>query len=191
VLIDVVGIEQRGFVEGFQQVLGNGLDEGLGVGTGFQCIELGRDGLFPAGVKFGGGFVEGGELAVAEDGGLDVRRRDAELAVAAMGGFLEQCGTHAGDDIPVGVEGVEIALRDAAAQVGGEILDVLGLGAVDVAGQVEVVVVFRIGDFRDGDHAGIAGHFELTGEGVHDAVDVLLAEPVLSMRMMQAGMPVP
>ena len=178
-LINVVGIEQRGFVKGFQQVLGNGLDEGLGVGVGFQRLEHRRDGFFPALEEPGGGFVEGSELVVAEDGGLDLRRRDAELAVAAMGRFLEESGAHAGDDIPVGMEGVEIALGDAAAQVGGEVLDVLGLGAVDVAGQVEIVVVFRIGDFRDRDHAGIAGDIALAGEGVHDAVDVLLAEAVL------------
>jgi hypothetical protein len=92
--------------------------------------------------EFGGGWVEGGELALAEDGGLDVRRRDAELAIAATGGFLEQRGTHAGDGIPVGVEGVEIALGDAAAQVGGEILNVLGLGAVDVRGRLRLQAFF-------------------------------------------------
>ena len=59
------------------------------------------------------------------------------------------------------------------------VLQVLRLGAVDVAREVEVVVVLRVADFRDGHHARVARDFGLAGEGVHDPVDVLLAEAVL------------
>ena len=84
------------------------------------------------------------------------------------------------------MEGIDIAVGDAAAQVGGEVLNVLGLGAVDVAREVEVVVVFRVGDFGDGHHAGVAGDFLLAVEGVHNAVDVLLAEAVLGAVLAEA-----
>lgn len=66
-------------------------------------------------------------------------------------------------------------------------MQVLRLGAVDVAREVEVVVVLRVGDFGDGDHAGVARvAFILTGEGVHDLVNVLLAEAVLRPVLLEA-----
>ena len=61
-----------------------------------------------------------------------------------------------------------------------DVLQVLRLGAVDVARQVEVEVVLRVGDLVDRHHAGVARiAFDLPGEGVDDAVDVLLAQAVL------------
>ncbi len=38
----------------------------------------------------------------------------------------------------------------------------------------------------NGHHAGVAGDFHLAGEGVHDAVDVLLAEAVLGAVLAEA-----
>jgi hypothetical protein len=68
-----------------------------------------------------------------------------------------------------------------------DVLQVLRLGAVDVAREVEVVVVLRVGDFRDGHHAGVARvAFILPGEGVHDLVEVLLAEAVLRAVLLEA-----
>ena len=61
-----------------------------------------------------------------------------------------------------------------------DVLQVLRLGAVDVARQVEVVVVLRVGDLRRPAPCGrSAGRFGLLREGVHDLVDVLLAQAVL------------
>ena len=60
-----------------------------------------------------------------------------------------------------------------------DVLQVFGLGAVDVARQVEVEVVLRVGDLGERHHAGIARHIGLPGEGVDDLVEVLLAQPVL------------
>ncbi len=117
---------------------------------------------------------------MAEDGGLHFGDGKLELAVAGAVGRLEQGGAQAGHDLPVVAEGIEVALGDAAAQVAVDVLQVLRLGAVDVAREVEVVVVLRVGDFLDGHHAGVARvAFILPGEGVHDLVDVLLAEAVL------------
>ena len=96
-----------------------------------------------------------------------------------------------------------------------DVLQVLRLAAVDVARQIEVEVVLRVGDLVERHHAGVARHVDLLGEGVDDAVDVLLAQAVLvavldealagvdhedalaagafslSSTRMQAGMPVP
>jgi hypothetical protein len=58
-----------------------------------------------------------------------------------------------------------------------DVLQVLRLGAVDVARDVQVVVVGL--DLGQGHHARSTGHLELAVEGVHDLVDVLVAQAVL------------
>ena len=179
VLIHIVGVEQRGFPKGFQQVLGQFLDQRLGfaaLGDAFQARGVG---FLPFGEQLGHGFIESGELGVAEDGRLDVSGGDFQLAVAGTVGLLEQRGADGGDDLPVGFERVNVAVRDAAVEMGVDVLNVLRFGAVDVAREVEVEVVLRVTDLGERDHAGVAGDFELAGEGVHDPVDVLGAEPVL------------
>ena len=60
-----------------------------------------------------------------------------------------------------------------------DVLKVFGLGAVDVARQVEVEVVLRVGNLGQRHHPGVARDVGLLGEGVDDAVDVLLAQAVL------------
>ena len=135
-------------------------------------------GLFPLGEERGRGLVERGELGVAEDGGLHLGDGKLQLAVAGAVGLFEQGGADAGDDLPVAVEVINIALGNAAAQVAVDVLHVLRLGAVNVARQVEVVVVLRVGNFLDGHEARVAGYLGLPGEGVHDPVDVLFAQAV-------------
>ena len=93
---------------------------------------------------------------MAEDGGLHLADRELQLAVAGAVGLLEQGRAHGGMTSSSSVEGVNVALGDAAAQVAVDVLQVLRLGAVDVAREVEVVVVLRVGDFRDRHHAGVA-----------------------------------
>ena len=100
---------------------------------------------------------------MAEDGGLHLGDGKLQLAVAGAVGLLEQGGAHAGDDLPVAAERIDVALGDAAAQVAVDVLHVLRLGAVDVAREVEVVVVLRVGDFRDGHHAGVARRLRPAG----------------------------
>ena len=60
-----------------------------------------------------------------------------------------------------------------------DVLQVLRLGAVDVAREVEVEVVLRVADLGQRHHARVARDFDLAGEGVHDLVDVLGAQAVL------------
>lgn len=56
----------------------------------------------------------------------------------------------------VACQGIDITGGDAAAQVAGDVLHVLGRLAVDVARQVQVVIVLL--DLREADHAGEPGH---------------------------------
>jgi hypothetical protein len=98
----------------------------------------------PPGEQLLGLRAPGGELGVPEDRGLDVGGGDLELGVAGATGLLEQRLPHAGEDLPVPLQRVEVAVGDAAAQVAVDVLDVLGLARVDVARQVEVEVVLRV-----------------------------------------------
>lgn len=45
------------------------------------------------------------------------------------------------EDGPGAAQGVEVAVGDAAEEVGADVLDVLGVGRVDVPREIEVVVV--------------------------------------------------
>ncbi len=60
-----------------------------------------------------------------------------------------------------------------------DVLQVLRLGAVDVAREVEVEVVLRVADLRQRHHARVARDFGLAREDIDDLVDVLGAETVL------------
>ena len=53
------------------------------------------------------------------------------------------------------------------------VLQVLWLSAVDVAGEVQVEVVLGVADLRERHHAGVVGDFELTRERVYDEVNIL------------------
>ena len=112
----------------------------LGWQPGFKCLErLGA--LLPPGGEVGvHAGDEGGELRVPVDGGLDGRLFHGEIDVAGTV-RLEQRLPELRADVPVVLEGVDIGVGNAAAQVAFDVLKVLGLLAVDVARQVEVEVV--------------------------------------------------
>ena len=187
VLIDVVGIEERGGLEGGEEVFGDVGDERLGVAVLGEAFEQGDGGGLPLGEEFPGFGGEGGELGVGEDGGLDLGDGEGQGGIAGAGGFSKQSGAEAGHDLPVVAEGIEVTVGDAAAEMGVDVLEVFGLGAVDVAGEIEVEVVLEVGDFGDGHHAGVAGvAFILAGEGIDDFVDILLAEAVLGAVFFEA-----
>ena len=187
VLIDIVGVEQGRGLEGGEQVFCDGSDERLGMAVFGEALEQRDGGLLPLGEELFGLGVEGGELGMAEDGGLHFGDGELERGVAGAIKLLEQGGAQAGHDFPVIAKRIEVALGDAAAQVAIDVLQILRLGAVDVAREVEVVVVLGVGDFRDGHQAGVARvAFILTGEGVDDLVEVLLAEAVLRAVFLEA-----
>ena len=141
----------------------------------------------PFGEELCGRFVKRGELGMAEDGGLHLSDGEIQRGVAGAGGFPEHGDAQAGHDLPVAAKRIQISLGDAAAQVAVDVLQILWLGAVDVAREVEVEVVLRVGDFRDRHHAGVARvAFILPGEGVNDLVEVLLAQPVFWAILLEA-----
>jgi hypothetical protein len=73
---------------------------------------------------------------VAEDGGLHPGNREPQLAVAGAVELLEQGNAQSRHDLPVIAERINVALRDTAAQTTVNVLQILRLGAVDVAREV-------------------------------------------------------
>ena len=59
-------------------------------------LRRGVVGLAPVGEVLRACCVEGGELGVVEDGGLDLGERQLQARVAGAAGGLEQRGAHAG-----------------------------------------------------------------------------------------------
>ena len=58
-------------------------------------------------------------------------------------------------------------------------MQVFRLGAVDVAGDIQVVIVFRIADLGQGDHAVVLRHLGKACEGIDNPVNVLVAQAIL------------
>ena len=67
-----------------------------------------------------------------------------------------------------------------------DVLDVFRFGAVDVAWQVEVVVVLGICDLGQRHHARVAWQLCQLGEGIDDLVNVLLTQAVLGTVLDEA-----
>ena len=88
-------------------------------------------------------------------------------------------------DVPVALQGIDIGDGDAALQVALDVLEVLGLLAVDVARQVEVEIVLL--DLLEADHARVFREFEPLVEDIDDLVDVLGAEAVLGAVLHEAA----
>ena len=161
--------------------------ERLGTALLGEGLEPRPAGVFPIGEEPRGGIVERGELGVAEDGGLHLANREPQLTVAGAVELLERGGAQTRHGLPVIAKRIKVVLRDAAAQMAVDVLQILRLSAVDVAREVEIVVVLWVGDFLDGYHAGVARiALILPVEGVHDLMDVLFAEAVFRAVLHEA-----
>ena len=68
-LVNVVGIEKRRMTERGQQILGDGLDQSLGVAVLVETGEGRRCGFPPVSEALGRFLLEGREFGMAEDGG--------------------------------------------------------------------------------------------------------------------------
>ena len=113
----------------------------LGWQPAFQSLERWRRCVLPPFGKVGvHAGDEGDELRVLVDGGLDGRLLHGEIEVAGAV-VLEQRLPELRADVPVALERIDIGGGDAALQVALDVLDVLGLLAVDVAREVEVELV--------------------------------------------------
>ena len=75
---------------------------------------------------------------------------------------------------------------DATVQVGVEVVQILRLATIDVARDIEVVVVGRTCDFGHRHHACVTGQVGLAIEHIHDLVDVLFAQAVLVAVLQKA-----
>ena len=63
--------------------------------------------------------------------------------------------------------------------MGVDVLQVFRLAAVDVARQVEIERVLRIGDLVERHPTGVTRLLDLLAEGIDDAVNIPLAQPIL------------
>ena len=85
-LVDIVGVDQRGGLEGFQQALGQRFDQRLGLAAHVDAVAAaGRWPLFHCSNSGGHRLVEGGELGMAEDGGLDLAGRHLRAGCSRAG----------------------------------------------------------------------------------------------------------
>ena len=122
---------------------------------------------------------------VAVDRGLHLPGIDPHLAVP-LAIALEQRLAQRREVLPPDAQCIDIAVGDTAVQVGVEVVQVLRLTGIDVARDVEVVVVDGVGDFGHRHHARVARQLGPSGEDVHDLVDVLRAEAVLGAVLEEA-----
>ena len=120
-------------------------------------------------------FGKGGEFRVRQNGGFDLAGLYQRLFITGAAGG-EQGGPQGGEYLPVGAQGFDVPFGDTAFEVGAEVVQVFWFRRVDIARDVEVVVVG--GDVAQGHHAAVARQFDLLGEHVDDLVDVLAAQAV-------------
>ncbi len=77
---------------------------------------------------------------MTEDGGFDFADGHPELGVAGTVGLFEQRCAHAGEHLPEVFQRINVAVRNAAAQVAVNVLQILRLGAVNVARESAALV---------------------------------------------------
>ena len=114
---------------------------------------------------------------------VDLWNRRDQFAVAGSVAWLEQRRTDARKNLPVLLQSDKdhrYRVRGRHHAGGHRYLSGLRAGCYRVAREVEVEGVFRVGDFVNGDRAGVARvGFILPFEDVDDAVDILRAVSVL------------
>ena len=160
VLIDVVVVDQRLAGIMGQQTLGEVGDDVLGIEAWFQGFK--HCDAFPSvnvevGVHAGD---EGGELRMLVNGGFDSGLVHGEVEVAGAA-FPKQRLSELRADGPIAFEVIDIGGGDTALQVACDVLNVLGLLAVDVAREVEVELVLF--DLRERNHPREFGKFDAAG----------------------------
>src|SRR6516164_2793615 len=67
-----------------------------------------------------------------------------------------------------------------------DVLQILWLGAINVARQVEIEVVLSVTDLGKRNQAGVLLDFDLIVEGIHDLMDVLLPKTILIAVLQEA-----
>ena len=126
------------------------------------------------------------EFLVFENQRAHLVRHNPRVAVSLPPVRREQPRPNPRKHLPVIAERVDVPVRDATMQVRGQVVQVLGLAGVDVAGDVQVVVVGLAGDFGQRHHARVSGYLLPLVEHVHDPVDVALPQPVLGAVLPEA-----
>src|SRR5690606_27568698 len=128
-------------VEPGQHILGNGVDQ---VARGVDLFDAGQEGgagRDPAVQDGRDRCAKGREIRVVADGRAHLIGGNQWIGIARPRVRAEERGAQGGHDGPEVAQRVNVPLRHAAVEVGGDVLQILGVGAVDVAGDVQVEVV--------------------------------------------------
>ena len=186
-LVHVVGADHRDVGEAGEEVLGQRVDDGGGDVVSGEALEDRAVHVAPHVEDFRHVLAVFLDLGVVADSRVDRGRGDAEPAVPGAAGALEERGAERREDVPPGAQSVEVAVGDAAVEVRVEVVQVLELARVHVAGNVQVVVVGGVGDLGHRHDARVPRHVGLAVEHIDDAVDVLGAQAVLVPVLAEAA----
>ena len=120
---------------------------------------------------------KGLELGMCEDGVFDLLFFNSECNIFFPQRPKEVRAKCRGD-IPVVLKCIDILLRNAAEQVCPDVLYVFGFLRIDIAGQIEVELIFML-DLVQRDHTAVPLYLKAVVEDIYDLAYVLCSQTVL------------
>ena len=96
------------------------------------------------------------EFGMREDRRFYVLGLYERIAVTGSTVGFKQGVTECGKNRPIGVECVDVGVGDTAVEVCAEVVEVFGFRGIDIARDIEVIVVGGIGDFGYWHHTRVA-----------------------------------
>ena len=176
VLINRVGIDERLTFGMSQKVLRKVSNNFLRQAINLDLAQAQCCGGAPLGKMSLQSGDKRGELWMAVDGGFQLRSLNQEIVVAEAVVF-DQCSAEIGTDLPVIAERIQIAGGNAAVEMASDVLNIFGLLGVDIARQIQVVIVLL--NLVMWHESGIAGMLLGIREHIDNLVQVTLPETIL------------
>ena len=96
------------------------------------------------------------EFGMGEDGRFYLLGLHERIAVTGSTVAFKQGVAECGKDRPIGVECVDIGVGDAAVEVCVKVVEVFGFTRINIARDIEIIIVRGVGDFRDRHHTRVA-----------------------------------
>ena len=184
VLVDIVLVYER-----LAGVMGEKLfrkfhDDALGMTVNLQPLEALAAPLSPVVEQGIHVLYERDELGMLVDGRLDgllgygqIKEADPHPRTLSLRARGEECLPQLRADFPVRLQGIQIGDGNPTLHMSFDVLNILGLLTVDVAGDIEVEVVLL--DLIHPHHAGVLGDLQPLVEDIDDLMNVAVTETVL------------
>src|ERR1035437_9522487 len=87
---------------------------------------------------------------------------------------FEKCGAQIWKDLPIEIQIINIAIRNTAAKMGINVLNILGFAAINIARKIEAeIVCFNLGERH---HTRILGNVCLLVECINNLMEVHLSK---------------